>query len=1015
MAKFGFRTALALACACALLAAAASHARTDPHAWSLGGNTVFLNLEDTRTTDVRAMVQDRQGFLWLGTDAGLMRWDGYRLQSYVEEPGTPGSLPDTFVRNLVVDGGGRLWVGTNSGGLNRYDPDNDDFVAIPIGPGGTRAGNIEALISDGAGGLWIGTGQGLEHLDGASGRVDPRDAEAPADAITALLLDRQGTLWVGTAGKLLKRPRGASRFEGSPWPAGAEGALNVSALLEDSRGRIWIGTAFHGAYVLEPGQNTPRPLPDSEGEHTTLDSIRTMLDVGTGEVWLGTENGGIVRVDTGTWKVRRERHDATSVHSLPNDQIRSLFLDRGGVVWIGSNGPLSRNDPQQRLIQTYLGGSGPGRLLTDGDVTAVLALPDGRVWAGLGDGGIDIIDPVRGRVGHLQPERGEPERALPVSKVDAMVRADDGTVFAGTAAGLYRCSADARTVARVPFPGRTSSMETRSVQIAAGRLWIGRDDGLWEADIGPSGSVTLLRHFESELGDPRITSLLKGKNATLWIGTQTGLSSLDLVSGALRRLHVDAGDPGALPGGYVSSILTDRNGRLWVATYGRGVQVEQGEGPDGLPRFRRLTHRDGLPQNSADSLLQDAKGYVWLSTDDGLARIDPDSLQIRSYHTSQGLGIFGFWTGAGAATPTNALIFGGLGGLAVLQPDQPIREAAVPALAVTEVHAGNQPMAPALAMSSAGLRVPADDRSIEVEFAALDYSDPEHRHYAYRLQGFDRDWIETPVSRRLAAYTNLPPGDYHLQLRSASADGGWTATLDIPVHVHAAWHQQAAVHVLEAALGCGFVLGLIQLRTVFLRKRQGELERLIADRTAELRRSQEQLEQLAYLDPLTGLPNRRAFSEQLRRMIAARQRGQGSFVLLLIDLDGFKPINDTYGHAIGDELLVAIAAQLRTLVRETDMAARLGGDEFAVLLSQPADLHAIESTCARIVTKLGEPVLVAGHSLRVGASIGIVPCPDSGSSPDDLYRAADGALYEAKEAGRCTWRWGKADSYTFTA
>ncbi|MFI4982524.1 MAG: diguanylate cyclase domain-containing protein [Nevskiales bacterium] len=314
-----------------------------------------------------------------------------------------------------------------------------------------------------------------------------------------------------------------------------------------------------------------------------------------------------------------------------------------------------------------------------------------------------------------------------------------------------------------------------------------------------------------------------------------------------------------------------------------------------------------------------------------------------------------------------------------------------------------------------GLVVEAGNRSLEVEFAALDYSDPDQRLYAYRLQGFDPDWVPTPASRRLAAYTNLPPGDYTLQLRSATADGLWDASLNLPVTVRAAWYQNTIVRLLALLLLFALIAALVQLRTLVLRKRQRELERVVAERTAELSQSQEQLEQMAYFDTLTGLPNRRMFNEQLRRLIAAHQRGHGNFALLLIDLDGFKPVNDSLGHAVGDALLVAIAGQLRTLVRETDLAARLGGDEFAILLAQTGDMRSVESTCARIVTKLGEPLIVSGHSVKVGASIGIVPCPTDGASPDELYLAADTALYEAKQAGRNTWRWGKAETYTFTA
>jgi diguanylate cyclase (GGDEF)-like protein len=997
-------------------AAAAPAPQVAPRHWALNGDKVFLNnMPSTETSGIWSIAQDRQGFLWLGTDSGLTRWDGYRLQNYMQDPGTPGSLPDNFIRNLLVDDRGQLWVGTNAGGLNRYDPLHDSFVSIPVGQGGTRDASVDALISDGAGGLWIGTGKGLDHLDGDSGRVDPPLETLPSASISALLLDRHKTLWVGTTTGLLRRAKGEERFTPAPWPA-HEGALpGVTFLLEDSAGRVWIGTALHGAFVLEPGAAVPRQVVESGAAGPMTDTITVMREVGAGEVWLGTEINGIMRVDTASWKTWREHHDETSTSSLPSDEVHALFLDRSGLVWIGSSTVLSRNDPQQRLIQTFYGGSGADRLLSKPSVPAVLAFPDGRVWAGLSDGSIDIIDPTQGRIGLIRSEPGMPEHALARSRITSMTRADDGHVFVGSASGLYRVDADGHGIVRMKPPIDRGSVEVRRVLYTAGRLWIGTIDGLWELSVAAGGDLQLLRHYEKELGDPRVTFISSDSASTLWVGTMSGLARLDLATRTVSRLPVDPNDRTALPGGYVSSVLTDRAGHLWVATFGRGIQVEQGRTADGRPVFLRLTQRSGLPQNGVDEMLLDAKGNVWVSTDDGLARVEPESLRVHSYRAGQGVGFAGFWASAGAATPAGDLIFGGLSGIVVLHPESMPHEAQAPGVTITEAHVGNQPVAAAAALSPRGLDVAAQERSLEIEFAALDFADPEHRRYAYRLQGFDADWVETPPTRRLASYTNLPPGDYTLQLRSASPDGQWSEPLNVPVHVRAAWHQHAAVRGLGILLLLGLVIGLVQLRTLFLRKRQVELERLIAERTAELRRSQEQLEQMAYFDSLTGLPNRRMFSEQLRRLIAARARGQGGFALLLIDLDGFKPINDTYGHVVGDALLVAIAGHLRTLVRDTDLAARLGGDEFAVLLSQTTEPSALESTCARIVTKLSEPLIVAGRSLKVGASIGIVPCPHEGITADELYRAADSALYQAKQAGRNTWRWGKADAYTFDA
>jgi diguanylate cyclase (GGDEF)-like protein len=1015
MKKVLSRIGVALGSAAALLALAApARAGSAAPSWTLDSETVFVHLPATQTAAATAIAQDRQGFIWIGTDSGLLRWDGYRMQSYAQDPGLPGSLPDNFVRCLLVDHHGRLWIGTNAGGLGRYDPDHDEFLAYPGGTGGTADGYISALADDGAGGLWVGTGKGLGHLDGTAGRLDTARAQLPPGQVSALMLDRFGTLWVGTRAGLWRRAAGGAQFEAYALPVGQGAAAAISALRQEPSGRIWIGTRLHGAFVLEPGDAAPHALLDSSaGGPVLTDTITGIREIGTDEVWLGTSNSGIVRVNTVNWRTVRERHDDARASSLASNEINAIFQDRGGMVWVASVASLSHSDPRQRLIQTFFGGSGPHRLLSSASVASLMALPDGRFWAGLGEGGVDIIDAHAGRVGGLRPDPARPSRSLPKSKVEGMALSPDGSVFLATEAGLYRASADGGDVRRLTIPSQSPGAASRCLLFAGKELWVGGSDGLWALRYGSGDRLDVVRHYGHELGDPRIASITRGREGDLWIGTNTGLLHLDRASGRLVDMPVDPGDKTSLPGGFVSSVLTDRKGRLWVATYGRGIQVERGRRADGKPAFFRLTQRGGLPQNRVDMLLMDAKGDIWASTDDGLARIEPDTLRIHTYRAAQGAGFSGYWAGSGAVMPGGDLLFGGLSGLIAVHPDRLDWGTVAPSLAFTEARVGNQPVLPA--SLTQGIRIGTNERSLDVEFAALDYADPEHLRYSYRLQGFDAQWLETPATRRLAAYTNLAPGDYTLQLRSASEGGAWGTPLELPVHVQAAWYQTAGARAALAALAASLVALLVQLRTLVLRRRQLELERLVSERTAELRRSQEQLAQMAYFDPLTGLPNRRMFNEHLRRMIAARQRGQGEFALLLIDLDGFKPVNDTLGHAVGDALLVAIGNQLLSLVRETDLAARLGGDEFAVLLSQTSGIDAIELTCARIVRKLGEPLVVAGHSVHVGASIGIVPCPRSPISADELFNAADSALYEAKQAGRSTWRWGSADAYTYTA
>lgn len=162
--------------------------------------------------------------------------------------------------------------------------------------------------------------------------------------------------------------------------------------------------------------------------------------------------------------------------------------------------------------------------------------------------------------------------------------------------------------------------------------------------------------------------------------------------------------------------------------------------------------------------------------------------------------------------------------------------------------------------------------------------------------------------------------------------------------------------------------------------------------------------ELARRDPLTGLPNRLGLRERLDVAISQYRRTGKSFAVLLIDLDRFKPVNDTLGHPIGDALLRTVADRIRSTVRATDVAARIGGDEFVILqtgLNEPADA---QNLARRIVDLLGRTYMVDGHMLTIGASVGVALAPNDGDEPDRLLKNADLALYRAKLDGRATFR-----------
>ena len=1007
---------------CGFSAIVPAVASTDTTRWTGFADPLFTHHTDAEIASGTAIAQDGNDFLWVATQNGLARWDGYHFRQYTADLQTPGALPDGFILALYVDDRGRLWVGTSAGGLARYDAERDAFI-VTSSSSGLSDPAVSAIAGDGSGGLWIGTGVGLDHMD-AQGVVqraatDPAHTyRLPEGSVNAILTDHDGSLWVGTSHGLWRRAQGTSAaFTFLPLGTEEESAPTVTQLFRDSANRIWVGTRTHGAFLIEAGN--PRAVRES-GPSSTLESDRvtSITEALPGEIWLGTYGGGIVVVDAQSGSTHRIRHYADTPLSLYDNFVYALYRDRSGLMWVSTIAATSQHDPRQMGgAVTLFGATGRPDGISGKKVFVVSPMPDGHVWLGV-NGAIDIVDPVLGRVGQIVTDPAHPESALPKGRAQAIAIAASGDVYIATQQGLYRSDRAGQHVARVNVPDRSPTAAIRELCFVGDVLWLGGDlDGLWAVDLHtPDKPVVRLHEAGTQLGDARIASIDRGAGNTLWVGTRKSLARVDTISGEIERVPVDASDPSQLPGGFVSSTLTDRRGRLWVASFGAGVQVLERRDAAGRWHFRRFGLREGLPHLGVDKLLEDAHGDIWAATDDGVAVIDGNSFAIRALQLPEGVGVRTFFTSAGAVTSADEILFGGEGGLVVVRPDRVTRWEFTPPVVVTDVRAGKSPLPGGrfnLARGSpTALEIAPHDHRLRVEFSALDYSAPGRNRYAYRLQGFDTGWIATEPSSRVASYTNLPPGDYTLQLRGSNRNGVWSRTLEMPVRVLPLWYQTLWFRATMALLVLGLVAALVQARTAYLRRRHRELQGLVNERTAELeqrsqqlRESQLQLERIAYVDPLTGLSNRRLFEGDLRHGVAMVARNGGVLTLLLIDLDGFKQINDQLGHDAGDALLVETALRLTRSVRETDRVARLGGDEFAIVLTGTGELLAVEIICHRILAAIAAPVTYKGATLQVSASIGSVQCPSQGMTTEVLYKAADVALYEAKRSGRNTWRW----------
>jgi len=995
-----------------------------------------------------AVAEDGDGFIWVGTLGGVARWDGYRFRVYRSDPRTPGALPDNTIQTLHGDAAGRLWIGTSAAGLVRYDRDADRFVTITAGPDGLSHVSVRSIADDGRGGLWVATDGGLDHLDPGTGAVrrsapDSGDAAGlPSERVRVLLRDHQGRLWAGTQGGLFRRDAGAARFVAVPLGSRRAGAPpEPQSLAEDSGGRVWVGTLQHGAWVIEADGSAASPLQESApaaGPALQIQQIVGIVETQPGEVWLGTVGQGIVSVDVATRQTRRISHRPTLPLSLADNAVRGLHRDRSGLVWVASNRGVSRHDPHQSAVLTMFGAPAqdPAAAPTSTEVSWILPTADGRLWLGTHKSGVDIIDPSGARVAALRPDAARPGTALPQDIVLALERAGDGSVFIGTKRGLYRASADGRRVARVSVGQRDPSASTWALLADGDTLWIGgQTDGLWKLDLRRGGAVPVLRDAAQALTDQRIIVLARAAAGGLWIGTRYGLNHYDPARGAVTRIVPQPGRPDGLSAAFVTALFNDRQGRLWVGTYGGGIDILQGSAAQ--PSFRHLSTARGLPDDNVNALLEDGQGRIWVSTDNGLAMVDPATLATRALRRAEGVVFPTYWTGSAARTPEGELLFGGAGGMTIVRPDRLQAWDYRPPVVVTEIRVDGKPLpagpyAGGSARPLPPLTMPAGANSLAVEFSAIDYSAPERNRYAYRLDGFESTWVETDATRRLAAYTNLPPGDYRLLLRGSNRDGAWTESVAaLPVHVPSAWHQTLWFRSVAVLAVLAALFAIVQARTRLLRARQSELERKVSERTAELeemsralKEKSRVLERSSITDPLTGLHNRRFLTEHIDTEIAASLRraqdGRGAAapapapvdtdnVFFVIDVDHFKRVNDVHGHAAGDTVLVQFALRLQSVMRESDYLVRWGGEEF-LAVARNTDRARAEELAERIRAVAADTpfVLDDGRTLTVSCSVGFACAPFIVGQPrvlswQDVVKLADLALLAAKRGGRNAW------------
>ncbi len=800
---------------------------------------------------ITALVQDSRGLIWIGTQHGLVRYDGYSFRKFVHTVADPNSLSGDYVWSLCVTRDGRIWIGTDNDGISVFDPAKESFenfhhdakVPDSLGPG-----RVWGIVEDRKGGVWLATNQSLDYLPAGSRAFSHFQTNANQlndKRVRSLLIDKTGRLWAGGFNGLQRLSADGKIFE-TLIPS----EKTVVTLFQAQDGKIWLGTLKHGAAWIDANSTEVNWL-----QSTQLNDvwIRDIAQVRADQIWISTFGIGIYVVAASDGHLLQTlRNDVTQTGSLALDLVKPLLLDRAGWLWVGTwGGGLQRINTSSDMVLLLRHNPKRSNGLSYSSITSLVELADGTLLFGSDGNGIDVV---QRQAGLVDGYRVRKSGGLPAGDISALAQTPDGSVWAGTQkSGVLRQLPG--TTAWIPVSGLPDQQIYSFLVSRDGSLWVGTNVGVarfkpepllasnqsTNARLGQASSPVfeVIKDAKQKPLESPVKILAEDDQGRIWMGSSNGLWIYQSEQGELLQVLSDTKRFDGLISNSISGLLFDSQRRLWVST-DKGVErLIRWDGK--VAQFEHISALLGRPEKSlGDNLLEDGQGRIWTEN----VVIDPSRMRMTPITSADGMNIGAKWRGAFFKTHDGLLLFGGTQGVAIIDPSRFKEYDYMPPVVVVglTINGRTEPLG---SLAYLGSNVPAatpsslifspEQRSFALEFAALDYAEPKKNLYQYRLEGLDKDWISTNAEHRSANYGNLSPGNYTLQVRGSNRFGKFAnQEINIPIRVLPAWWQTNWFKVLMVLLSGSLVYAGYRWRVTKLQVHALSMQRTIDARTADI-------------------------------------------------------------------------------------------------------------------------------------------------------------------------------------
>jgi ligand-binding sensor domain-containing protein/tRNA A-37 threonylcarbamoyl transferase component Bud32 len=755
-----------------------------------------LNVEDGLSqSSVFAILQDKDGFMWFGTEDGLNRYDGYNFRVFKTNISDKNSLPNNMVTALLQDGEGFIWVGTSEG-LCRYNPQTEKIIRYNFIEA-LDGSYINAIFENNQNELFIATRlKGLIRLETASNsftsftKIDTmgRSRENKfTNSINAIIQVDDSTYYFSTPDGLVRLNAQTNHFKRFSFDGANPNFYAKSVILEKTR--LLLGTDKSGLLAFDlRTMEFYDPLEETAGM-LPISKIMDVRKMSKNKIWIATQFDGLAVWDKKYNKIEHLRFGADPA-SLSGDFIESLFEDRAGMIWVGTNASgINIYDPKRKKFKHIFHNPGNANSLTDNMVYMLMA-DKNILWVGTDKRGLDRLNLKTGQVKNFNHNPSH-KKSIPGNSVRAMFKDSFGKYWVGVANGSIASFDPDKEIFENIDPENKYNFAVRTIGqdslYKEEYLWIGTiNNGLVRYNrIDKTFKTYVPGQGPKSINSHDIRAFYTDKKGNIWLGTfDGGLNRFDPRSETFEHFSHNPEDLSSISNNLISSIQEARHGPeqvLWVGS-ANGLNRFDVD----ARKFKRYFVEDGLPNNVIYTIQIDQNDNIWVATNNGISRLDPQKNTFRNFRLEDGLQNLEFNIGASSQNAQGEIFMGGISGLNIFHPDSIEYSNFKHPVKITRFQIFDKDVTLPINISQTkNITLDYDQDFFSFEFASLSLSAPEKNQYAYKMQGFDKEWVYCGT-RRYVSYTNLDPGDYIFMVRGTNSDGVWNEEgTSINIHINA--------------------------------------------------------------------------------------------------------------------------------------------------------------------------------------------------------------------------------------